>query len=159
MIYAGYLCGERTPHLDPDVRGAFVNLNQHSSRADLTRAILEGVAFSFRDAVEVFQEMDFSPHRAAISGGGGESGVWRRIIAGVLDLPLIAGTGDTTARGAAMLAACASGRFESWSEAIDGWSQPTDEVQAEGELAERYQTAYQQFRELYPRLRSLTRKL
>ena len=157
--FAPYLCGERTPHLDPDVRGAFVNLNQHSSRADLTRAILEGVAFSFRDAFEVFQEMDLSPHRAAISGGGGESGVWRRIIAGVLDLPLIAGTGDTTARGAAMLAACASGRFESWSEAIDGWSQPTDEVQAEGELAERYQTAYQQFRELYPRLRSLTRKL
>lgn len=154
-LFAPYLCGERTPHLDPDVRGAFLNLNQHTSRGDLTRAILEGVAFSFKDAFEIFQALGISPNRAAVSGGGGESGVWRRIIAAVLDVPLIAGAGDTTARGAAMLAACAAGRFESWQAAIDGWSQPADQVEPDREMVERYQTAYRHFKELYPRLRSL----
>ena len=155
-LFAPYLCGERTPHLDPDVRGAFLNLNQHTSRGDLTRAILEGVAFSFKDAFEVFQGLGISPNRAAISGGGGESGVWRRIIAAVLGVPLLAGPGDATARGAAMLAACAAGRFESWRAAIDGWSQPADEVEADREMVERYQTAYRHFKELYPRLRNFT---
>ena len=62
-LFAPYLCGERTPHLDPDVRGAFLNLNQHTSRGDLTRAILEGVAFSFKDAFEIFQALGISPNR------------------------------------------------------------------------------------------------
>ena len=155
-FFAPYLCGERTPHLDPEVRGAFFNLNQNTSRGDLTRAILEGVAFSFRDAFEIFQIMGVFPNQAAISGGGGENLVWQRIIAAVLGVPLIVGPGDTTAMGAAMLAACAAGRFQSWVEAIDTWSPSKLEIEADPELVKWYQNSYQQFKNLYPNLKMLT---
>ncbi len=152
-FFAPYLSGERTPHLDPDVRGAFLNLNQHASRADLTRAILEGVAFSFKDAFEVFQELGVKPARAAVSGGGGQSAAWCRIMAAVLGLPLVTGAADTTARGAAMLAACAAGRFESWHQAIDAWSELGDKIEADPKMAEHYRLAYRNYQDLYPRLR------
>lgn len=152
-VYFGpYLCGERTPHLDPDLRGAFVNLNQHTSRGDMTRAILEGVAFSFRDAFDVFAEMGVAPRRASVSGGGGGSRVWRDIIGAVLGMPIIMGAEDTTARGAAMLAACAAARFDGWEEAIAGWAQESETATPAPELVDRYRAAHERFRRLHPSL-------
>ena len=153
-LFAPYLCGERTPHLDSNIRAAFTNLNQHTSRRDMTRAILEGVAFSFKDAFEVLGSMSINPSCAAICGGGGDSKVWQRIIAAVLDVQLIPSTGDTTAKGAAMLAACAAGRFKTWLEAIDSWPEANQRVEAVPTDIDQYQRSYLEFKELYPSLKS-----
>ena len=150
VVFAPYLAGERTPHLDPHVRGVFAGLDQHSSRSDMTRAILEGVAFSFKDAVEVFARMGIEPARTVICGGGADSDLWCQIIASVLGLSLQRTTGDATARGAAMLAACAAGRFESWQDAATHWYSGADRFAPLIQDVQRYRQGYQQFEKLYP---------
>ena len=77
------------------------------------------------------------------------------LIAAVLGIPLVPGSGDTTARGTAMLAACAAGRFESWRSAVNGWPHKRDEVQADRGMITRYEIAYERFKMLYPHLRQV----
>jgi xylulokinase len=148
--FAPYLSGERTPHLDPHVRAAFVGLGRGSTRADMTRALLEGVAYSFRDAVEVLAELGVRPPQALVCGGGANSDRWCGIIAGALAMPLSRVTADTTARGAAMLAAVAAGRFASPAQVVAAWPVSHQPVPP-GRCA----TAYHAYRDLYPRLRGI----
>ena len=81
--------GERTPHADPDARGAFVGLSLRHDRGALVRAVLEGVAYGLRDSFELLRELGVRPARSgAISGGGARSELWLEIVAAVLGLPL-----------------------------------------------------------------------
>lgn len=88
LVFLPYLTGERTPHDDADARGVFVGLSPATTRADLVHAVLEGVAFSFADARDALAAGGTTPSDAAVIGGGARSGVWMRILASVLGLPL-----------------------------------------------------------------------
>ena len=88
LLFAPYLSGERTPHADPDVRGAFVGLSLRHDRGALVRSVLEGVAYGLRDSLELLRELGVEADVARVSGGGARGGLWRRIVASVLDLPL-----------------------------------------------------------------------
>src|SRR5205085_11374792 len=88
LTFLPYLSGERTPHADPDARGAFSGLTLRHDRGALVRAVLEGVAFALRDSLELIREMGLKADAARISGGGARSELWLRIIASVLGLPL-----------------------------------------------------------------------
>lgn len=155
VLFAPYLAGERTPYLDPYVRGAFAVLDRNTKRKDMTRAIMEGVAFSFKDAFEVFANMGIFPSRTIVSGGGAGSDDWCAILAAVMGLAVERVISDTTARGAAILAACAAGRFEKWQQAASQWPIHGDEFTADQAKILLYYEAYSAFKKLYPSLAKL----
>ncbi len=104
VTFKPYLAGERTPHLDPDLRGSWTGLSLATVQADVVRAVLEGVAFSLRDALDVIAPL--APlARALATGGGAVSDTWLQLVCDVLELPLSRPTQNQgPAYGAALLA-------------------------------------------------------
>ena len=104
LLFQPYLQGERTPHADPDARGAFVGLTLRHDRGALTRAVLEGVAYGLRDSLELLGELGVEAEVGRVSGGGARSELWLKIVASVLGLPLERTSADEgAAYGAALL--------------------------------------------------------
>ena len=87
-LFLPYLSGERTPHNDGAIRGAFADLSHDTGRADMTQAVLEGVAFSFRDCLDALAASGTNLAEADVIGGGSRSEAWIRILASVLGIPL-----------------------------------------------------------------------
>ena len=88
MYFLPYLMGERSPHNDPAARGVFLGMSMDTTRADLTQAVLEGVAFGLRDSFEVAKQIGLNVKRSKLVGGGAKSPLWRKIIANVFGIPL-----------------------------------------------------------------------
>jgi xylulokinase len=155
LLFAPYLAGERTPHADPDARGAFVGLSRRHDGGALTRAVLEGVAYGLRDSLQLLRKLGVEAEAGRISGGGGRSGLWRRIVASVLGIPLerTAGADEGAAFGAALLAGVASGAFADVEEAVRACVRVEDRVDPDLEWAAAYEAGYDRFEELYPALR------
>ena len=119
LLFAPYLAGERTPHADPDARGAFVGLQLRHDRGALVRAVLEGVAFGLRDALDAVRELGVDASVGRVSGGGARSPLWLEIVASVLDIPLERTESEEgSAFGAALLGGVAGGVFADASEAV-----------------------------------------
>src|SRR5262249_31774173 len=112
LLFLPYLVGERTPHADPDARGAFAGLSIRHNRGALVRAVLEGVAFGLRDSLDLIGDLDpaHPPAFGRVSGGGARSEEWLRIVASVLELPLErVAVDEGAAFGAAILGGVAAG--------------------------------------------------
>ena len=108
VFFLPYLMGERSPHNDPAARGAFIGMRMDSSRADMTQAVMEGVAFAIRDCVEIARSQGIVLHSSTLCGGGARSRIWRTILANVLGITLqLPQTEQGPGYGAAMLAAVA----------------------------------------------------
>jgi len=151
LLFAPYLAGERTPHADPDARGAFVGLSLRHDRGALVRAVLEGVAFGLRDSLELLRELGVQPEVGRVSGGGARSELWRAIVAAVLDLPLeMTAVTEGAAYGAALLAIGGDPR-ETAARAVHVRGRTNPEPGWVGE----YAGVYERFRALYPALRSV----
>lgn len=156
VLFAPYLMGERTPHNDTAVRGAFVGLSLNTSRGQMTQAVLEGVAFAFRDALEIARSVGAEVRRATVCGGGAKSPVWRHILANVLNIPMDYIQTEGPAMGAAMLAAKGCDACGSLEELAARTVQVTDTAFPDAEIVRRYEARYPVFRALYPTLRTLT---
>src|SRR6202023_1574800 len=105
LLWAPYLMGERTPHLDLEARGVLVGLTASHTRAHIVRAILEGVAFSLKDTFTIFAEMNVPVKRIRLGGGGARSPLWRQIQADVYGHEVeIVEAEEGAAYGAAILA-------------------------------------------------------
>ena len=87
LIYMPFLAGERTPYFNPQLKGAFIGQSLEQNRLHFVRAIMEGVAFSFREGLETFKETGIEPKTIILSGGGTKNATWRRIITDVLNIP------------------------------------------------------------------------
>ena len=112
LVFLPYLSGERTPHLDPRARGAFVGLALHHTRAHLTRAVMEGVVLSLRDGLEVMRALGTDDEDVRAVGGGARSALWRGLQADVFGRPIRRTTVDEgPAYGAALLGGVAAGVF------------------------------------------------
>ena len=159
LRFLPYLTGERTPYPDPDARGAFIGLTVRHTRAHLTRAVLEGVAFGLRDGLEIMREAGApSPAQFRASGGGTKSPLWRQIVADVLDVPVVTvATAEGAAFGAAVLAAVGAGWFESVGDASAALVTPADVTPPEAPGA--FGDAYASYRSLYPALREVFTRL
>lgn len=156
VLYAPYLMGERTPHNDAGARGAFVNLSMNTTRAMMTQAILEGVAYAFRDTVEIAKSLGVTIERTKICGGGAKSPIWRQIIADVLRLPVDSiATEEGPGLGAAMLAAVGCGVYKSVAEIAEEMVQVTGTVEPNPEASARYDEGYAKFKRLYPALKTV----
>jgi xylulokinase len=155
LLFAPYLQGERTPHADPDVRGAFTGLSLRHDRGALARAVLEGVAYGLRDSLELLRALGCEPTVGRVSGGGARSDLWLRIVASVLGIPLERTESDAgAAYGAALLAGVRAGVFADVGEAVSRCIRVRDRIDPEPGWIPAYEDGYERFRGLYPRLRS-----
>jgi xylulokinase len=154
LLFAPYLQGERTPHADPDVRGAFTGLSLRHDRGALARAVLEGVAYGLRDSLELLRSLGARPAVGRVSGGGARSDLWLRIVASVLDLPLERTESDAGAAfGAALLAGVREGVFSDVREAVRRCVRPTERIEPDQAWVGAYEEGYRRYRGLYPALR------
>ena len=152
LLFAPYLAGERTPYPDPDARGAFTGLSLRHDRGALWRAALEGVAFGLRDSLELLRELGCVPEVGRVSGGGARSGLWLRIVASVLELPLERMESEEgSAFGAALLAGVREGVFADAHEAVARCVRVRDRIEPVWD----YSSAYTRFRTLYPTLKEI----
>ncbi|MBO4980534.1 MAG: xylulokinase [Lachnospiraceae bacterium] len=151
VYFLPYLMGERSPHNNPNARGTFIGMSMDTTRADMTQAVLEGVAFALRDSLEVAKALGIRLERTKICGGGARSPLWRKIIANVLGLKVdVIENEQGPALGGAMLAAVACGEYADVKEIADKVVKVVDTIEPEPELVAKYRERYQVFQELYP---------
>src|SRR5437660_3910149 len=154
LVFLPYLTGERTPHLDPQARGAFFGLSSRHGLGHLTRAVMEGVAYSLRDSLEIIVALGADPQQIRVTGGGGRSPSSRPLLADVLGRPIVRTIADEgPAYGAALLAGVASGVFGSIEEACAGISLQPDVCEPTKDRRT-YDEYYAIYRDLYPATRS-----
>jgi len=160
LVFLPYLTGERTPHMDPHARGAFVGLTSRHGLGHLTRAVMEGVAFSLRDSLEITVGLGIKPNQIRATGGGARSAFWRQLLADVMSCPIVRTEADEgPAYGAALLAGVASGVYTDVAEATAQISLRPDICEPNPSAARRYMDYYAAYRELYPATRSAMHSL
>lgn len=160
VYFLPYLMGERSPHNDPKARGTFIGMTMDTTRADMTQAVLEGVAFALRDSFEVAKLLGIQAGRTKICGGGAKSPLWKKMIANILNIKVdTLASEEGPALGGAMLAAVANGEYASMAEAAAAIVKVTDTVEPDAELAALYEKRYETFREIYPKLRELFQRM
>ena len=156
VFFLPYLMGERSPINDTNARGAFIGMSMDTTRADLTQAVLEGVAFAIRDSFEVAKSLGVDIPRSMICGGGAKSPLWRTILANVLGIPLpLPQTEQGPGYGGAVLAMVGCGAFESVQAACDTLVHAAQTVEPDPELTARYEEQYRKFRRIYPALKNV----
>jgi xylulokinase len=153
VTFLPYLTGERTPHFDPDARGAWSGMSLKHGRGHLMRAALEGVAFSLRQALEALEETGLRTPELLLGGGGTSHALWRQLLASVLQRPLrVLSDANVSATGAAWLGALAIGAHPSDFDAgMPGTARDHVEVVEPAEDQEAYADAYLRYAEAYPR--------
>jgi xylulokinase len=155
LFWAPYLFGERTPHLDPLARAAFVGLTASHTRAHCVRAVMEGVAFSLRDTFTLFGELNIPVTRIRLGGGGARSPLWQQIQADVYGQPVeLLAAEEGGAFGAALLAGVGVNAWPSVEDACAATVQVAREVAPRN--APEMAIAYESFRRLYPALRNIS---
>ena len=160
LLFLPYLTGERTPHPDPQARGAFVGLTVRHSKAHMARSVLEGVAFGLRDSLEILKSMNVSIGNVRASGGGARSDVWRQIQADTFNLPLSTINSDEgPALGAAILAGVGTGLYSSVEEACAHVVKVVATTPVMQENARIYERYYAIYRDLYPALKGSFAKI
>lgn len=154
LIYLPYLYGERTPHMDPLARGAFIGLGYHHTRGHLARAIMEGVAFALRESLEISLQLGGAVEMIIAAGGGSESDVWRQIQADVFGIPLRQTLlSEQAGLGAALLAGIGVGIYGSHAEACQQVVRYGPVTEPNPARQRFYEERYQQYRGLYATLR------
>jgi xylulokinase len=158
LTFLPYLTGERTPHADPYARGVFFGLTRRHEKAHLTRAVLEGVTFGLRDALELARSAGITPAFIRVSGGGTRSDLWRRMLADVFDHEIATvNATQGAAYGAALLAGVGAGTHASVGDACRCTVQETGTTCPTNPAA--YRAAYRRYRSLYPALAPIFRSL
>ena len=156
VMWAPYLMGERTPHLDPEARAALVGLAAGHGRAHIVRAILEGVAFSLKDSFSIFEEMNVPVKQIRLGGGGARSFLWRQIQADVYahEVEIVA-TEEGAAYGAALLAGVGAGVWKSVDDACRQAVHVSARLGPNEASSAIMQQQYLKYRRLYPALRTI----
>ncbi|WP_437609439.1 xylulokinase [Sorangium sp. So ce834] len=167
VVFLPYLMGERTPHNDAAARGAFVGLSARTTKADLSRAVLEGITFGLADSLDLMRGVGQANGAAAVSideirltGGGARSGFWRQLMADVFEAPVAITTStEGPAYGAALLGAAGAGLFSSVEEAADAFVHVVSRVAPDQARSARYREIHAVYRGLYSDLRGRFREL
>jgi xylulokinase len=156
LLFAPYLMGERTPHLDPAARGMLVGLTASHTRAHVIRAILEGVAFSLRDTFTIFQEIQVPAKTIRLGGGGARSALWRQIQADIYGQRVeTVEAEEGAAYGAAILAGVGAQAWPSVDAACDAVVRVAGSVSPNSEDSLVMQKAYAVYRRIYPAMKSI----
>lgn len=158
VIWLPYLMGERSPHLDPNARAAFVGITASHTKAHFVRAVMEGVAFSLRDSLEIFKTSGVEVSSVRLGGGGAKSKLWRQIQADVYGAPVeIIEADEGAAFGAAIIAGVGAGAWASVDEACQETIKVTETIEPKPESVEKLNQNYEAYRLLYSALRPATK--
>jgi xylulokinase len=157
LVFLPYLAGERTPHMDPNVRGTFHGLTLRHTWRHMARAIIEGVLFALKDGLTCFADLGVSAERIVAAGGATRHPLWLQLQADIFDVSIVrSATQEATALGAALLAGVGTGRYpnlEAACEQVVQWHEKP--VEPRPKVAAQYQAYYRMYRELYPALQAL----
>jgi xylulokinase len=156
VLWAPYLMGERTPHLDPHARAALVGLSGSHSKAHVFRAVLEGVAFSLKDSFSIFEAMQVPVSHVRLGGGGARSPLWRKIQADTYGYPVeIVAAEEGAAYGAALLAGVGAGTWKTVDDACDAVVRVVTRIEPDPTDRATLARQYERYRKLYPALKSV----
>jgi xylulokinase len=160
VFFLPYLMGERTPHNNPNARGTFIGMTMDTTRADMTQAVLEGVAFGLRDSFEITKSLGVKLDRIRINGGGAKSPLWCRIIANVLNVKVDKiNSAEGPAFGAAILAAVGCGKYPSVEDAANKLIKVIETTDQDPAIVALYNKKYEIFKQLYPTLKDMYDKM
>ncbi len=156
VYFLPYLMGERSPHNDPNVRGAFFGLGMETTRAQMVEAVFEGVSFALKDSLEIAKSLGIEIQRTKLCGGGSKSLIWQQILANILNLEVeILETEEGPALGGAILAAVACGEYATVAEAVRAIVKVKETISPNEKLVETYQKKYEVFCRLYPAVKGV----
>lgn len=156
LIYLPYLNGERTPHPDPNARGVFFGMSIRHDKGDMVRSVMEGVAYSLRDTIEILREKGIEVKEVRAAGGGASSSLWRQIQADVFHSKVVTtNVKEAPATGAAMLAAVGTGAFRDLREAADAIIKIETITKPVESNVSLYDDFYETYRRLYGSLKEL----
>jgi xylulokinase len=156
LLWAPYLMGERTPHLDPNARGVLAGLTASHTRAHVVRAILEGVAFSLRDTFTIFTEMKVPVSKIVLGGGGARSSLWRQIQADVYGKEVqILEAEEGAAYGAAILAGVGAAVWPSVESACASVLRVREHVSPQPDSVAVMDSSYNVYRKIYPGMKAI----
>jgi xylulokinase len=156
LLWAPYLMGERTPYLDPTARATLVGLTASHTRGHVVRAILEGVAFSLRDTLTIFQEIEVPVKAIRLGGGGARSALWRQIQADIYGERVeTVGAEEGAAYGAAILAAVGVKAWPSVDAACDAVVRIAETTSPNSKDSLVMEKAYASYRRIYPAMKSI----
>lgn len=160
LLWTPYLMGERTPHIDSNVRASLIGLTASHTKSHVVRAILEGVAFSLRDAIEIFKELNIPIETIRLGGGGARSALWRQIQADAFGqtVETIAAE-EGAAYGAALLAGVGAGVWQTIDQACAETIRVAEKIEPNGESVEILNRQYKAFQSVYSSLRSVMKIL
>jgi xylulokinase len=161
LFFLPYLAGERHPHTDPDAKGVFFGIHHGHTKAHFTRAILEGVAYSFRDCLEVIRGMGTEIHEIRATGGGAKSELWKKIQANVSGESIVSTNADLggAAYGAAILGAVCANVFKSVQEACNKLVNTYDRISPDEQEKSHYDQLFRFYQTLYPIVKDSYRSL
>lgn len=153
LIFLPYLSGERTPHLDPLARGAFVGLTTRHGIGHMARAVMEGVTFSLRDGIEIMRELGIPTTDVRATGGGSKSPLWRQMQADIYNAPVSTlAAEEGPAYGAALLAGVGTGHFADVNDAVNRCVRVATTSQPNPALVAQYNQIYAIYRTMYTHL-------
>lgn len=156
LYFLPYLTGERTPINDPNAKGTFVGLTLNHNADDMFLAVLEGVAFAFRDSLEIFKQLNVDIKKIRVSGGGSNNDVWVQIISNVLNVEIEhINTNEGGALGACILVGVGCGHFKNVEEGTTKLIKVTKTVKPDLEKVEIYNKKYNKFKNIYPTIKNL----
>ena len=160
VFFLPYLMGERGPINDTNATGLFIGLRPNTSQADMYEAVLEGVAFAFKDNLEVIKKLGVDVRSGCLCGGGAKSRLWRKILSNVLDIELnIPVTEQGPGLGSAMLAMVGAGKFQSVKQCADKFFGVKETVKPIPELVTLYADRYEKYRKIYPAVKELYKEI
>ena len=156
LYWLPYLMGERTPHLDAYARGGWIGITAKHTRADLLRALIEGVSFSQKDCLEIIEEMGVPVESVRVSGGGARSAFWRQMLADIFAKPVVTlESQEVSAYGAALLSLVGTGVYATVPEVCRAAVRETERVTHRSYEAEQYARGHQVYQALYPALKPI----
>lgn len=154
LVFLPYLTGERTPHLDPLARGAFVGLTSRHGVGHMARAVMEGITYSLRDGIEIMRALNVPINDVRATGGGGKSAFWRQMQADIFQAPVSTlAAEEGPAYGAALLAGVGTGHFADVNDAVARCVRVVTTTQPDPTHAAVYDRVYPIYRRLYTQLR------
>lgn len=160
LYWLPYLMGERTPHLDATARGGWIGLTAKHTRADMIRALIEGVSYSQKDCLDIIEQLGVTVNSVRVSGGGARSPFWRQVLADVLDKPVVTlETQEGSAYGAALLAMVGTGAFASVASACRALIRETKLVAPRVDESAFYRDGHGIYRALYPALKPVFQRV
>lgn len=160
IFFLPYLMGERSPINDTDARGLFIGMRPDTTRHDMVQAVLEGVAYAFRDNLEIAKSLGIDVKVSTICGGGAKSKLWQKIIANILNIELeVPAVEEGPGLGAAMLAMVACGEYKNVLECAEKLVAKKEKILPDAELVKRYEKGYEKFSKIYPSVKELYKEL